>query len=313
MKNLTLLMIAVWSFIGLVIIAAIIFGAVFFDNYKGGNFSMMDLSVSDRSNTQAVAEETIPMSGIDKIELEFFSDECNVYFTSGSNIEMKHFVRNVSQERYARARVSGGTLNISTKPTGIGGFSLFNIGSRSQVDIYLPEAYKEALYVNLMSGTLRFDDRLALEKLAVKISSGTIRSDHIIEAGDLEITVTSGSVRLQGGVKADDYKLKTSSGNIDIGEQLVGSGSVNVTSGTIKLEGVDIANDLSVKISSGTVNIGIAGNPSLKFSGRRSSGTIRAYFGLYNDGSTFSSTIGEAPYKNLDVQVTSGTVRITQD
>lgn len=311
MKKFSLIMIIVWSFIGLAIVAALMLSIMFFN--KGGSRSMTFFNGNDRSNMQLVVDEAVPMQDIDKIELSFSADECNIYIANDDKIAIKHYARGIPAGRYAKLDRAGGLLTVSTKPSNLFGFSLFGFTNRSIVDIYLPSQYKDVLGVELMSGTLRFDGDLDLSELSVHISSGTIRSEHAVKAQNVDISVTSGTVRLTGGIEAENYALKTSSGTIDVGEKLSGSGSVNVTSGTIRLAGVDISEDLIVKASSGTINIGIAGNPSIRYSGRRSSGTIRAYFDLIKDGTSFSGTVGEAPFKNLDVSVTSGTIRITQE
>lgn len=313
MKKLTLFMISVWSFIGLIIIAAIIFTTISTNSGKGVGFTMMHFTDADTSNMPIVAEANVPMAGVKKVELELFSDNCGIYFVEGDSIEMKHYARNVPQGQYARAQMVGDTLHITTKPQSIGGFFSINLISRSTVDILLPEAYREALFINLASGSLSINDKAKLDSLSVKLSSGTIHSGYPVEARDVAITVTSGTVKLTGGVKADQYAMKTSSGNLTIDEHLTGSGSVTVTSGTVKLAGVDITDSLDVKVSSGNLNIGLANDPSLQFTGKVSSGTVRSYFNSQKDGSHYTATVGTAPYKNLNVQVTSGTIRITQD
>lgn len=267
---------------------------------------------SDRSNMRLVTDETIPMRGIDKIELGFASDECTVYLTEDDNIGVKHYVRNVSEGCYARIEGYGSTVAISTKPQGLfDGITFFGVDNRSVVEIYLPKAYKNELDVEVMSGKLLFDGDLDLSGLSMHISSGSINSEYAVKAPNTDITVTSGSIKITGGIIAEDYTLKTSSGSLTIDGGLKGSGRVNVTSGKIKLFGVDITDDLSAEVSSGSLDINIAGNPSLYFSGKRSSGSIRTYFGNFSDGRTFSKTTGEDPYKSLEVSVTSGTVRIT--
>lgn len=312
MKKYSLMMIIVWSFIGLAIVTALMFSIFFVD--KGGNGPMGFFGGDDRSGMQLVVDKAVPMQEIDEIDLRLSADECNIYITNDSNIGVKHYVRDIPSGRYAKIDTGGGVLTVSTTPSNVFGFFSFSgFTNRSIIDIYLPEAYKDALSADLKSGTIRFDGDLDLDELSVHISSGTIRSEYSMKAKNIDVTVTSGSVRITGGIEAEEYAFKTSSGTLNIGNKLIGSGSVNVTSGSITLAGVDITEDLIVKASSGTINIGIAGNPSLRYSGRRSSGTIRAYFDLIKDGTTFSGTVGEGPYKNLDVSVTSGTIRITQE
>lgn len=311
MKHFTLVMIVMWSVIGLGIIAAIIYGAIFFNSREGSSMSFFDSS--DRSDMQLAADEWVPAQGLEKITLEFASDECNVYLTDEDKISVRHYVRGVPESCYAKLRTSGDTLTVSTKPESLSGYFSFGFSRRSIIDVYLPKAYKEALSVEIMSGMLTFDDDLDLSEVSVNMSSGTIRTDHEFKAPDVNISVTSGSMKVLGGITSDNYTLKTSSGSVNIGSKLVGSGSVNVTSGSIKLEGVDITESLSVKASSGTINIEIAGNPSLNVSGQKTSGTIRSYFYIPKiDNGSFSTTVGAAPYKDLDVSVTSGTIRITQ-
>lgn len=311
MKGLHIAMIVLWGIIGLAIVAVIVAGVVF-RNFSGFNINFGDDFSSDMT---LVVDETVQAGSLDKINIDLSSDECVVYITGGDSVNVKHYVRNIPERDYARVTSSGSSLDISTKNSVRTNIMFFGfISNRSLVEVYIPESYKNRLGVDISSGTLRFDSGIELSDLNVKISSGTIRAEDLIKAGKAEFTVTSGTIRFTGGLEANNYSVKASSGTINIDEKLSGSGSVNVTSGTVRLFGVDIADSLEVKASSGTINIELAGNPALDFTGHKSSGTINTYFNaLHDDHGNYSATVGDGPHKKLDVQVTSGTVRVTSD
>lgn len=302
-------MIILWGIIGLAIVAAIVAGVAFQGSGFGFNF---DVTAADRNMTLAV-DETVAAGNLDEIEIGLSSDECVVYLTDSDSINVKHYVKNVPENDYVHVSSSGRRLEISTKSAGLSNIMFFGfVSRRSMVEIYIPKSYKNQLGVNISSGTLRFDSGMDLTDLNVHVSSGTIRAEELIKADDVKITVTSGDIRLTGGLETEKYTVKASSGTIDIDKKLTGSGNVNVTSGTIRLGGVEIADSLSVGASSGDIKIALAGSPSLSFTGHKSSGDLHTYFdALHDDRGNYSAKVGDGPYKELDVQVTSGTVRIT--
>lgn len=313
MKRLNLIMIILWCVIGAAILAMLVAGVVL--NWQiGRSFGF------GRSEPEVVVDETVDIDGIDTVKLSFAADNCRVFLTEGDDrLRVMHYARGVSQDKYAKIERADNVLTIYTRDMLDISFG-FAPMAFSEIEIYLPASYKEKLDIGISSGTVDIDDAhdqsgraLELSELNVSLSSGTVRVEKEIRAPLVNIGVTSGTIRLTGGMEADQYAIKTSSGTITVGEKLTGSGDIGVTSGTVRLSGVDIAETLNVRVSSGTINIGIKGDPGLQFTGRKSSGTIHTYFGIFNDGQSFSATTGEAPYKHLDVQVTSGTVRITQD
>lgn len=310
MKGLHIAMIVLWGIIGLAIVGIIIAGVAFQNNSFGFNFNF---DTSFKQDMTLAVDETVAANSIDEIKIDLSSDECVVYLTDGDSVNVKHYIHNVPESDLARVTSSGNSLNISTKGTLRVNIMFFGfVSRRSVVEVYIPKNYKDRLDIDLTSGDIRFDSGMELSELDIGLSSGTIRAENLIKADDASITVTSGDIRLTGGLETDKYTVKASSGTISIAEKLSGSGNVKVTSGDIRLFGVDIADSLSVGASSGTISIEIAGNPSLNFTGHKSSGTLRTYFSaLHDDRGNYSATVGDGPYKNLDVQVTSGDVRIT--
>jgi DUF4097 and DUF4098 domain-containing protein YvlB len=223
-----------------------------------------------------------------------------------------HYVYNMPESRYVNVKQDGGTLKVDS---GIGNIISFGfVFNESRVEIYVPEGWRGKLNTDIASGSVTLEDGFEFSELALHTSSGEIVSESPLKAQDAEIDVTSGSIILTGGLEAEEYTLKTTSGEIEVNGRLTGSGDIEVTSGDVSIFGVEIAERLSVDIASGNVDIELAGNPGLEFTARKTSGDIDTYFDIGDDDRhNYSTTVGQAPYKELDIEVTSGSIRVTQD
>lgn len=310
MKKLRLAMIIVWSIIAIIIIGILISGITFpggIIGIRGGN-SLGTRFVSKRSGNETVyMDQSVPVSGLERVALTLSSDDCDIYPSSDDQIRVIQYGINLSDSQIISIKQYDSTLEIARGA----GHTIWFGYSKSRVEVYLPGAYHNDLEARLASGKIRIQTDLDLERLSIQLSSGDIASDRQISAGEVDLTVTSGDVRL-AALKTEQYDCTVSSGELDIRE-LTGSGDLSATSGTIRADNVTIAERLDVQVSSGDVNLSLAGDPGLNFTGKRSSGDIHTYFDVVTGGTNdkaVSATIGAEPRKDLSVQVTSGTVRI---
>jgi hypothetical protein len=296
--------------VGLAILGVLIY-SLMFGSMPGWNFT--GFGSRDSSTLELVVDKSFSAADISEVKIDLASDDCNVYTAADNSFTVRHYVRDIPESRFVSAKVDGGALKISS---GIGNAFSFgiSINRESLVEIYVPEGWRGKLDTDVTSGSVTLEDAFEYTELALHTTSGEILSGYPLKAEEAEIDVTSGSIRLTGGLEAGEYKLKTTSGEIDVDERLTGSGRIEVTSGSVNLFGVEIAKRLSVDVSSGDVEMELAGDPGLEFTARKTSGDIETYFDIGdNDRHNYSATIGSAPYKELDIEVTSGSIRITQE
>jgi len=306
MRRATLrVIIVIWIIIA-VALTAILALAIFF---RGIGFSGGSIS----GNMETLLDQTCSVDGIDKVSLMMSSDEVSLHIGGDDQVRVLHLARGYGKNEAARVDKSGGRLRI-TRSSGASVWRIISFGNRrSRIDIWLPGRLVAQLDVDLRSGELRFEDDFAFTDLAVELSSGIVRCDGTLTASEADIRVMSGKIEL-GALHANRFSLATSSGVLRV-DDLTGVGGVNVTSGTIQLNRVELGEYLDVDVSSGTVKIGIAGDPAFQFSGKRTSGSIKAYFDLsYSDklSGNVNAAVGDDPQKRLNVEVTSGTVNIFQ-
>lgn len=308
-KRLNLALIIIWCAVGALVAAAMVGGLISNREIGRGAFSF---GIRGKADSKLLVDENISVENIDTLKLSFASDTCRVFLTDGDNINVKHYGRGIPKERYVKVFQNGGEAEVTTR-TGPGiSISFSMINEYSLIEIYLPKSYKNALDVKLSSGTLDFDGAPDLKKLNIELASGSIRSESEIKAQSAAISASSGVIKLKGGLITGDYTIKLTSGTIEVGTRLTGSGTANVSSGTLKLSGVDITESLQAGVTSGTINIELSGDPSLKFTGKKTSGSLKTYFETYSDSKDrVFAVVGDGPYKELTIKTSSGTARVT--
>ncbi len=311
MRGLKIMMIGLWSLVGLMILAVLIFELFFGGLPFSGLREPAIFSPADPDSLTLVVDKSFPLAGLDGITLDLASDDCVVYVTDEDSVSVKHYVKNLPEDRYARAGAQGGELSITTGGN-VFTFGIFPLVRRqSLLELYIPQAYAEDFSLSLGSGNVRVDGELSLSGLTLDIASGDVSAGGLLKARNAEIDVTSGNVRLTGGLEAEEYSIELSSGDLSVDKKLTGSGRVELTSGNVKLFGVEIADELGVDVASGDINLELAGEYGLDFSAEKTSGDIHAFFEMdRGDWDTYSATVGDAPYKKLSVDVTSGNINI---
>jgi lia operon protein LiaG len=302
MRRLRIIMIALWCVVGLAIFAVLAASLLGFTP----SFPVFSAASGD---TELVVDESYPLSGIERVSLDLLSDDCEVFVTEGDAIEIKHYVYNIPEDRYARVSVSSGELNVDTSGKIHFGIRL-PFQELSRVELHIPKAFAGEMGLNLASGNVTIGGGLSLASLFIDVASGDIVAEQI-ETSDAKIDVISGNVRFEGGLITDNYAIEIASGDLSVKDSTTGSGSIGMTSGNLSLEGVEIAESLDIDVTSGDVELQLAGEPSLEFTAKKTSGDIEAYFET-GDGNwkTYSATIGPGPYKRLNLDVTSGNVEI---
>lgn len=143
------------------------------------------------------------------------------------------------------------------------------------------------------------------ENIAIEVhtSSGDLAVEDV--TGTIETEIASGDIRLSDAT--GEMNLSTHSGDIRISDMhLQGSSSLTTSSGDIIFNGtLDPQRSTHINATSGDVRLKLPANSSFKLNAKTTSGDIHNEFG--------STTVGNAPQPDLDVQVTSGDIVIEKD
>jgi len=306
MKKVNLTLIIVWCVIGSLVLGLLVSGFVW-DSMPGHN------RVPDDKASGLVAELTSGLDGINRILIDLTSEDCVIIPVDEGAITIKQYGRNLPEYRIARLERNSGTLAVTTRRRG--SFQFFRFGPRneySRVEVYLPLSFHDKLAIDMTSGTIDFAGTLDVSDLNIDITSGTVRSDNEIRADNAVFDLTSGNIRLNGGLVTQNYLIDLTSGSVRVEGNTTGSGRIDITSGSVRLFGAEIAESLDIDLTSGTVEVQVAGDPGIQFTGDKTSGTFSTYFDLNKNGGRYTGTAGNEPFKNINADITSGTVRITK-
>lgn len=149
--------------------------------------------------------------------------------------------------------------------------------------------------------------------------------------GDTRASATSGYIKIEGGSGKRD--ISTSSGDVLLeeaqelfevrttsGEVIIkadkGSGSISTSSGDVRLTLSELTGELDIHTTSGGVWLSLAADTALDFEANTTSGDIDTFFDDSLDfskkGNRAKGTVGSAPLQKVDIETSSGDVRITK-
>lgn len=265
-------------------------------------------SKNSSKHNGVLVDTKIGYADINKIDIDLHADQVTILPSEGNEIHIVQTGVNLHPDRIIRIQKDQHKLEIDQKD--ISFLAEWNPTSKSMVDIYLPDAYQGALEIDLGSGSVLINRPLYLRDLELSLASGSIVSDHEIVAPNVELSVMSGDVVLQS-LKTQTYDFELTSGAIQI-NALAGSGEIEVASGDLSLGNVVLDEKLDIEIASGNVRMDIAENPALELTGRKASGNVNAYFPISNTHGSLYGSVGNAPYKQIKVELASGSLDINQ-
>ncbi|GLB59765.1 hypothetical protein NCCP133_18970 [Cytobacillus sp. NCCP-133] len=203
---------------------------------------------------------------------------------------------------------SGDEVHVEFKRKWLDGFQFFK--NKSNLKIYIPEAYSKSMSINIGSGRLNFNGEsksnpFQLEKLKVDMSSGKVSLSNM---------------------KADEFEHEGSSGMMDADHIAAGTGEIDMSSGRVKIRNyqgkldaevssghLDIMMDqltdsVNVQASSGFVRLDLPDDADFTLKGKASSGHISSSFDLDDETrnkNDISGKHGSGKYA-VSVSVSSG-------
>lgn len=314
MKRLTLTMIVLFSLLAALIVGLIVYGIAAPTGSAVGIIGSADgptAIFATRENRELLQEQSILAAGLDNISLALGADTVLVLEAEGEDVVIRQYGLNLDTDRLVVIEQNGSALTISQQAVQPNRSFQFGTRNQSWVELYLPAAYSADLRLELSSGMLHIRPALTLQNFSLRLASGDVDSQSLITAQRAAVSCTSGAIHL-AELAAERFSLQVASGDMNV-EKLAGSGEVAITSGSVRLGDVDIAQRLQAKIASGDLQVALADSPALQFKGKVTSGDIHTYFPTLaqSNGQLLMATVGDAPYKELVVQLTSGQVRIT--
>lgn len=132
-------------------------------------------------------------------------------------------------------------------------------------------------------------------------------------SGTRNISTSSGDVLLEETQEV--FEVRTTSGEVTIKADK-GSGSISTSSGDVRLTLPALTGNLEIHTTSGEVELGLAADAALDFEADTASGDIDTFFddslSFSKKGNSAKGTVGSAPLQKVDIETSSGDVRITK-
>lgn len=256
-----------------------------------------------------VQETDFDLSKVDKINIDFGSEEVVILPSESDQLEMKQYMNYEPSEReLATLWRTGNTLDIKQ---GERDFILFSsFGKRERVEIYLPEFYQDALKIEIGSGSLRIDQDMTLTDFDLELHSGNVTTESIV-AEEIKVELSSGKITI--GQLIGEQDVKVSSGHLSI-QKSTGNGKYQCSSGQMDVGVSELLGDMDVEVMSGKCEITLPEDASFEYESKISSGDIDTYFDTdHNNDKRSEAVIGDQPTGKIKVDVSSGRVNIIEE
>lgn len=260
-------------------------------------------------------EEKIDLTDIEKLKFELDSSDVNVFFTEESELKViQYSYKELKGDE--EFKVDKTSSNITIRKKNNIHFSFFYV-NKIVLDVYIPKMYEKELDINAVSGDIKTNDNLKFKDLKIYSTSGDIEMGDI-EADNINIETVSGQIELKK-LESDVTKLKTVSGDISVEsakgeieaksvsgnieiEKIDGNVELTSTSGDIESQDFKITGKSIIKTTSGNVDMYINKESNCQIKAKSTSGNI--------DFPEGRNVIGQEPYIELDVQTTSGDIKL---
>lgn len=308
-KRLIIIRIIIWAAIAIFLSGVLVRGIA----YGGANKNIFNFITFSKASPTVQKDETVSLDGCNEIKIDFSSDDIIVRTTDESKMRViEKSSKKLKENEKFTIKKENNTIKIEKDTININ-FNIFNFGSLNrEIEIYIPKNYIKDLDIHLSSGDVIFDSDINLNDLKCVQSSGDFNANSI-NANKVLLKSSSGDIKAEN-LKIKSYNIKTSSGDIAI-NSLSGTGEVLASSGDIKIEYKDISEYTKVIAQSGDIKLTMSKDLSFEFHGKCSSGDITSNFELNyenEDKNKANAKVGKGPYKKIDVNTSSGDIKILQ-
>lgn len=308
-KNITKIMIVVWSVIAVGLAGLLIYGI----STGQGVQNIFSIGGFNMSPSKVQKEESVSIDGINKISLDFSSSDIEIIPTDEADLKVIQKADNKLKENDKFVITKNeNTIEVKKNRWNIG-FNIFNFSFGEKIEVYIPKSYNKDLDAKLSSGNMIMNSDITLNNINYKQSSGNFQGRSNITANQITLKSSSGNINIDG-LFVKSYDISQTSGNTEI-KSLSGSGEIQGVSGNIKVNYKDISDYTDVKITSGNVKITLPKEMSFNFEGHSTSGNINSDFDMnYKDkrGSSGVAKVGDGPYKKISANTVSGNISISR-
>ncbi|GEM_PF-1098254 len=309
-RNLKIIRIAIWSIVAIGLTAILVLG-ISSPNGISGIFHFTKNIID--SDVIVQKDENVEINGVDKIIVDFSSNNIIVKMTDEDNMRIIQ-KSNKTLKDDEKFQVIQGNNQVTIKEGNFENLSnLWSFGNiEDLIEIYVPKNYNSDLDIETSSGDIELESDMILSNVNFSASSGSIVSKCNIDVKDINIVTSSGDISIET-LTTPTYKIKASSGEIKI-NSLTGSGKLDTSSGDIKVQYKDIEEYSEVTASSGEIDLKMPEGINFEFKGKCGSGEINSSLDLnYEDEDHHKATMksGNGPYKKINANTSSGDISIS--
>ncbi len=247
--------IAVASFFGVLIVAAIVVNVLNFMNLRAytGNAQTAGQSpagqipgaTEQETGTEEEKTVTAPVTGIKCIYVDAENKEVSLERGTGNDISMTY---QTDKEQTFTFSMNNGVMKLINRQRF--GFDLFHFISSAgtnRITVSVPESYAGEIYLNTSNGRVAVSDALQVSKLTCDSSNGAISISNV-HAETVHVDTSNASLELTQ-LTAAKVDARTSNGRISVNDITSADIDLNSSNGSIKGNIVGEEQDYSIRTS----------------------------------------------------------------
>lgn len=272
-KNWTKFRIFLWSIVAILLALVLIIGIrgwsgnIFSTNIFNRNFSI--------SNMKVVKELKFDdINSIREIKTDFNASDLIITENNEDNVKIiVKCNKTLKNKKYINAEINSDTLSIKdfNNKSSRNIFGISN-GYYLQVEIKIPQSYKENITINNRVGDITFNSDLKLNDLYIDVNTGDIDGNQNINSKKIYINNKVGDIDFNY-LYGKEVTIEGKTGDIDI-DKFSGKGSIESKVGDITCNVENLDGDLRVESKVGDVELYINKNLSFIFEGNKSFGDL---------------------------------------
>lgn len=262
------------------------------------------ISNRDHGFLPLVNTQTIPLEDVTSVEVSYIAETIDLRVSPDENLVVNEYM-SIEGDPTLFAEISTGVGRVTVR----NGRRQAMTFMRSRVEILLPASWSGSLSLSTVSGGIQSDDVWTFSSLYAKTISGSIRFNDI-SAAMLRLISTSGSVYADRA--SGTMELRSISGSVKV-EDAEGGGTYKTTSGSVRVNFSALTGHVDASTVSGGVRLNLPADASFELDAKSVSGGIHTAF---NERLNFQKRnrahgfVGTAPYYNILVSSTSGSIHI---
>ncbi|NEZ46269.1 DUF4097 domain-containing protein [Clostridium niameyense] len=247
-----------------VLVSLTLFLALKFNKKKpvSSNIPKKYYSIKDKENYN--------IKNIKEINIENTIADINLIVEPREDIQLNYYGKLIANSNLTlNSIVKGNEIYINFKGNNKDSLNIFF--SNLKLDIYLPEKFKQDIYIKNVSGQINMKNGLNLKKLTIDSSSGHIKlNDSTID--NLILTLSSADLKSRN-LSTKTTNVNTSTGDMDI-SNFNGDFKGDSLSGNFNVSYENFKNNIDIKTESGKVRLKLKENSEFYLNAESKKGDI---------------------------------------